>query len=103
MPGSLQNLIIACNHAGRGHFGGIQHLDESHRLLQAHPGTTQEPQGPAGAARRFHLDSRGCRGVLLLAEPEQHAQVNPKVHSLLQDCAHTAARHFVTSWCQMLC
>ena len=41
MPRSLQNVRIACNHAGREHSGGIQHLDESHRLLQAHSGTTQ--------------------------------------------------------------
>jgi hypothetical protein len=52
---------------------------------------------PDGAARRFHLDSRGYRVVLLLGGPEQHAQVNPRVHSLLQDCAHIAASHFVIS------
>src|SRR2546429_170752 len=32
---------------------------------------------PDGAARRLDLDSRGCRGLLLLAGPEQHAQVQP--------------------------
>src|SRR5258707_389326 len=100
MPGSVQNVAIACNHARREHSGGIQQLDESHRLLQAHPGTTQARR----CCKALRPGFTGLPRCVTFCETRTACPGKP-VSTLTAADLHpyTAARHFVISWCQMLC